>query len=72
MCASHAIRRGIPSFCTKHSPAAPVSYFLSKINMIENPLMRDREHWIYSLLGSQFMLREMQSGFAYEYLKDKK
>ena len=32
--------------------------------------MPDSEKWIYSLLGSQFMLREMQSGFAYEYLKD--
>lgn len=72
MCASHAIRRGIPSFCTEYSPAAPVSLSLDKINNIEKPLMHDREQWIYSLLGSQFMLSEMQSGFAYEYLKDKK
>lgn len=70
MCASHAVRRGIPSFASEHSPAAPVSYSLSKLDRIENPLMNEREKWMATLLGSQFKLEEMKSGMAYRYLNE--
>lgn len=70
MCASHAVRRGIPSFSSEHSPAYPVSYGLNQLNMIEQPKMPDREKWISTLLGSQFTLGEMKSGFAYRYLNE--
>jgi hypothetical protein len=32
--------------------------------------MPDRERWMATLLGSQFTLSEMKSGFAYRYLND--
>ena len=70
MCASHAVREGIPSFCSEHSPAAPVSLLLNQLDKIENPIMPEREKWMATLLGSQFTLSEMKSGFAYRYLND--
>lgn len=70
MCASHAIRQGIPSFSSEHSPAAPVSYKLNQLKYIEKPMMPDRDQWIYSLLGSQFTLSEMNTGFAYKYINE--
>ena len=69
MCASHAVRRGIPSFCSEHSPAAPVSLLLKDLDKLENPIMPEREQWMATLLGSQFTLEEMKSGYAYRYLK---
>src|SRR5210317_1964965 len=71
MCASEAVVKGIPSFSSKHSPAAPVSYSLQELDKIEKPKMPDRELWLYSLLGSQFTISEMKSGFAYNYINDK-
>ena len=71
MCASEAVVKGIPSFSSIHSPAAPVSYSLQQLNKIEKPKMPDRELWLYSLLGSQFTISEMKSGFAYNYINDK-
>ena len=68
MCASEAVVKGIPSFSSVHSPAAPVSLKLTELNQIENPITPDREQWLYSLLGSQFTLSEMKSGFAYKYI----
>jgi len=70
MCASHAVREGIPSFCSEHSPAAPVSLLLNQLDKIENPIRPERERWMATLLGSQFTLSEMKSGFAYRYLND--
>lgn len=70
MCASEAIVQGIPSFSSQHSPAFPVSYSLQELNKIEQPKMLDREQWLYSLIGSQFTLSEMQSGFAYKYINE--
>jgi len=70
MCASHAVREGVPSFCSEHSPAAPVSLLLNQLDKIENPIRPDRERWMATLLGSQFTLSEMKSGFAYRYLND--
>ena len=70
MCASHAVRLGIPSFASEHSPAAPVSLSLNKLNRIENPLICTREPWMASLLGSQFTLEEMKTGKAYRYLNE--
>jgi len=72
MCASEAVVKGIPSFSSKHSPAAPVSYSLQELDKIEKPKMPDRELWLYSLLGSQFTLSEMKSGFAYKYINEEK
>ena len=70
MCASEAVVKGIPSFSSEHSPAAPVSYSLQELDKIEKPKMPDRELWLYSLLGSQFKVSEMKSGFAYKYINE--
>ena len=72
MCAVEAVLNGIPSFTSEHSPAKPVSLNLTHLDMIEDPYICDREQWLYSLLGAQFTLKEMQSGYAYEFLKDEK
>ena len=43
---------------------------LQELNKIESPKMPNREQWLYSLLGSQFTLSEMKSGFAYKYINE--
>ena len=72
MCAVEAVLNGIPSFTSEHSPAKPVSLNLSHLDCIEEPHMPEREQWLYSLLGAQFTLKEMQSGYAYNFLQDEK
>ena len=60
---------GIPSFCSEHSPAWPVSMSLKDLNQIEDPLYSgERQQWLYSLVGSQFTEHEMASGIAYRYI----
>ena len=69
MCASQAVVHGIPSFCSEHSPAWPVSLSLKELDQIEDPLYSgEREYWLYSLVGSQFTETEMASGNAYRYI----
>ena len=69
MCASQAVVHGIPSFCSEHSPAWPVSLGLNELDQIEDPLYSgERQQWLYSLLGSQFTEGEMKSGNAYRYV----
>jgi len=70
MCASHGIRRGIPSFTSEHSPASPVSLSLNRLDLIETPIMPIRERRMGWLLGAQFTLEEMKSGYAYRYLNE--
>ena len=69
MCASQAVVCGIPSFCSEHSPAWPVSMSLKELDQIEDPLYSgERDQWLWSLLGSQFTETEMAGGKAYKYL----
>ncbi len=69
MVASQAVVHGIPSFCSEHSPAWPVSLSLKEIDQIEDPLYSgEREQWLWSLVGSQFTEIEMANGTAYRYL----
>jgi hypothetical protein len=69
MCAVQAVMNGIPSFCSEHSPAYPVSLGLDKLNEICDPLYAaDREHWVKSLMCAQFTEEEMKSGQAYGHL----
>ena len=72
MCAVESVVRGIPSFTSEHSPAKPVSLNLEHLDCIEEPYMPKREQWLYSLLGAQFKLEEMKSGYAYKFLQDEK
>ena len=72
MCAVEAVLNGIPSFTSEHSPAKPVSLNLSHLDCIEEPHKPDREQWLYSLLGAQFTLKEMESGYTYNFLQDEK
>ena len=72
MCAVESVVRGIPSFTSEHSPAKPVSLNLSHLDCIEEPYMPERKQWLYSLLGAQFKLEEMKSGYAYKFLQDEK
>ena len=72
MCAVHAVVAGVPSYCSEHSPAYPVSLSLKEIDQIEDPLYAgDRQQWLESLLGSQFTEAEMKNGYAYEYINGK-
>ena len=69
MCAVQAVMNGIPSFCSEHSPAYPVSLGLDKLNEIHDPLYAaDRDHWVKSLMCAQFTEEEMKSGKAWGHL----
>ena len=69
MCAVQAVMNGMPSYCSEHSPAYPVSLGLNELNQIKDPLYAgDREDWVKSLMCSQFTVDEMKSGQAYGHL----
>ena len=61
---------GVPSFCNDMSVANPVSY--TDLSLIETPFYPDnREEWIDSLLANQYLIREIESGFALNRLREK-
>ena len=69
MCAVQAVMNGIPSFCSEHSPAYPVSLGLDELDQIKDPLYAgDREDWVKSLMCSQFTEEEMKSNQSYKHL----
>jgi len=69
MCAVQAVMNGIPSYCSEHSPAYPVSLGLDKLSEINDPLYAaDREHWVKGLMCAQFTEEEMKSGQAWGHL----
>jgi len=69
MCAVQAVINGIPSYCSEHSPAFPVSLGLNELDQIKDPLYAgDREDWVKSLMCAQFTEEEMKSGQAYGHL----
>ena len=69
MCAVQAVMNGIPSYCSEHSPAYPISLGLNELDQIKDPLYAgDREDWVKSLMCSQFTVDEMKSGQAYRHL----
>ncbi len=69
MCAVQAVMNGVPSFCSEHSPAYPVSLGLDELDQIKDPLYAgDREDWVKSLMCSQFTEVEMKQGLAYGHL----
>jgi len=73
MCAVHGVMAGVPSFCSQHSPAYPVSLGLNELDQIKDPLYAgDRNDWLKSLLCAQFTEEEMRTGFAYEHLNRSK
>lgn len=65
-----AIVNGIPSFCDEVSMAKPVSY--TDLSLIETPFYPDnREEWLDSLLSNQYLMSEIENGFAWNRLKNK-
>jgi hypothetical protein len=61
---------GVPSFCNDMSMAKPVSH--TDLSLIETPFYADnREQWIDSLLANQYLLSEIESGFAWNRLREK-
>ena len=69
MCAIQAVMSGVPSYCSEHSPAYPVSLGLNELDQIKDPLYAgEREDWIKSLMCAQFTETEMKSGQAYGHL----
>ena len=68
MAACEAVIAGIPSFTSEHSPANMVSYSLNDLDKIEQPLKNNREVWLWSLIGNQFMLSELTTDYAYKYI----
>ena len=54
MCAVHAVMN-VPSFCSEHSPAYPVSLGLNELDQIKDPLYTgERKDWVKSLMCAQF------------------
>ncbi len=73
MCAVHAVMAGVPSFCSVHSPAHPVSLGLNELDQIKDPLYAgDRDDWLKSLLCAQFTEDEMRLGTAYDHVKNRR
>ena len=69
MCAVQAVMSGIPSYCSEHSPAYPVSLGLNELDQIKDPLYTgERNDWVKSLMCAQFTENEMYSGKAYKHL----
>ena len=60
MCAVQAVMSGIPSYCSEHSPAYPVSLGLNELDQIKDPLYTgERNDWVKSLMCAQFTENEM-------------
>jgi len=69
MCAVQAVMHGIPSYCSEHSPAYPMSLGLDELDQIKDPLYAgDRLDWVKSLMCAQFTEEEMKNGKAYGHL----
>jgi len=69
MCAVQAVMNGIPSYCSEHSPAYPMSLGLDELDQLKDPLYAgDRQDWVKSLMCAQFTEEEMKSGKAYGHL----
>ncbi len=69
MSAVHAVMAGIPSYCSEHSPAYPVSMSLKELDQIEDPLYAgDRQDWVKSLMCAQFTETEMSDKKALAHL----
>ena len=69
MCAVHAVMAGVPSYCSEHSPAYPVSLGLDELDQINDPLYTgERNDWLKSLMCAQFTVDEMQKGKAWSHL----
>ena len=69
MCAVHAVMAGVPSFCSEHSPAYPVSLGLNELDQIKDPLYTgERRDWVKSLMCAQFTETEMTKGQAWSHL----
>jgi len=65
-----AILYGVPSFCEIYSMGAPVSTF--NLDKIETPYYpTHREDWIDSLLSNQYLMSEIENGYAWNRLKNK-
>ena len=69
MCAVQAVMNGIPSYCSEHSPAYPMSLGLDELDQLKDPLYAgDRQDWVKSLMCAQFTEEEMKNGKAYGHL----
>ena len=64
--AIEAILQGIPSFCSEHSCATPVSTTTLDLNKIKLPTMIEIENWVTSLLANQFTMDEFKNGIAFK------
>jgi len=63
-----AIVKGVPSFCDSYSMGAPVS--MTNFSKIEQPYYPiNREEWLDSLLANQYLMSEIENGFAWNRLK---
>lgn len=62
-----AVVEGIPIFCSKDCPAAPVGN--SNLRDIENPIKPSRERWLHNLACLQFSTEEIMSGAAHEMIE---
>lgn len=68
ICAVEAQLMGIPTISDARSFASDISSTV--LEAIENPKQVDTSQWFYNLAYSQFTHKEIESGFAYEIMKN--
>ncbi len=68
--AVEAIYKGVPSFVSSVSAAAPISHTLSELKYIETPRYEEREPWLHHLAYSQFNNEDFQNGTVYRILEE--
>ena len=68
ICAVEAQLMGIPTISDTRSFASDISSTV--LEEIENPKQVDTSQWFYNLAYSQFTHKEIESGFAYEIIKN--
>jgi hypothetical protein len=62
---------GIPVFLTDPQPKNSQSFEVSNVdlNLIENPVMPERQHWVEKISMSHWNFEELQSGEAWKHIR---
>lgn len=61
-----AVLDGVPAYTGPRSIAYPVANPIKDFSNIENPVRPDREEWFKRYLYSEFTVKEIREGFAWE------
>jgi hypothetical protein len=66
-----SVIEGIPVFLTDPQPKNSQSFDVSNVdlNLIENPVMPERQHWVEKISMSHWNFEELQSGEAWKHIR---